>query len=74
MEEKELVDLAINWVCPNTGFPHTPYEIEMVDNLIRFGQAVLRAAEHPAPADGAISAPDIDDGHYLDDSIIGSLP
>jgi len=24
MEEKKLVDLAINWVCPNTGFPNTP--------------------------------------------------
>jgi hypothetical protein len=54
MDEEKLRELAVRWVCPLSGNPQDSYEKRMVDQLIRFGHAVLQAAQQSAQTDGAI--------------------
>lgn len=38
-----ILELATQWICPNTRAATTPYEYGAINNLVRFGRAVLRA-------------------------------
>jgi hypothetical protein len=44
--DEKLFELATQWVCPNTRVATTPYEFGAINNLVRFGRAVLGAVEH----------------------------
>ena len=54
MSELELVSMATEWVCPNTHIAITRYEKGMVSQLVRFGRAVLGAAEQLNAVDAAV--------------------
>jgi hypothetical protein len=51
MDEEKLRELAVRWVCPLCGNPQDGYEKRMVDQLIRFGRAVLQSAQQSVQAD-----------------------
>ena len=48
MSEQELITLATEWICPNTKIATNVIEQRMINNLVRFGHAVLAAQANSA--------------------------